>query len=300
MLEGFDHDWVYCGTRRFARYTNLDPGVYTFRVKGTNHDGVWNEKGTSIKITIVPPFWMTWWFRTGTMMLVLAAVAGAAKYMSVRKIKRRVEELERRHALENERKRISKDMHDELGANLTRIAILSEIAKNDMGDSNRLQTHLEKIAETARATIDSMSEIIWAINPQNNTLDNLSAYLRKCAAAVFEMTPVRCRLNFPETVPDHPISAEFRRHIFMAVKEALHNVVKHAKATEVEIELVSQNHALQIVVKDDGRGFAADARHGHGNGLRNMSKRIEEVGGKLEIQSRPDQGTTVKILTKIR
>jgi len=310
MLEGFDHDWVYCGTRRFARYTNLDPGAYTFRVKGTNHDGVWNAQGASIKIAIVPPVWMTWWFRTVAIMMMLAAVASAAKYISVRKFKKRVEELEHRHALENERKRISKDMHDELGANLTRIAILSEISKNAAGDSDRLQTNLEKIAETARATIDGMSEIIWAINPQNNTLDNLSAYLRKCAAAVFEMTPVQCHLDFPETVPDHPISAEFRRHIFMVVKEAMHNVVKHAKATEVEMKLISNDHTLEILIKDNGQGFVpatisgAETPNGRGvsgggNGLPNMNKRMAEVGGQFEIQSQPQRGTTVRIFTKI-
>jgi len=310
MLEGFDHDWVYCGARRFARYTNLDPGAYTFTVQGTNHDGVWNEQGASIKITIVPPVWMTWWFRTVGVMIVLAAVAGTAKYISVRKFKKRVEELERRHALENERKRISKDMHDELGANLTRIAILSEVSKNDMGDSTKLQTNLEKIAETARATIDGMSEIIWAINPQNNTLDNLSAYLRKCAAVVFEMTPVQCRLDFPETVPEHPISAEFRRHIFMVVKEAMHNVVKHAKATEVEMKLISNDHTLEILIKDNGQGFVpatisgAETPNGRGvpgggNGLPNMHKRMAEVGGQFEIQSQPQRGTTVRIFTKI-
>lgn len=311
MLEGFDHDWVYCGARRFARYTNLDPGAYTFKVKGTNHDGVWNAQGASIKIAIVPPVWMTWWFKTVAMMVSFAIVAGTAKYISVRKFKMRVEELERRHALENERKRISKDMHDELGANLTRIAILSEISKNETGDSDKLQTNLEKIAETARATIDSMSEIIWAINPQNNTLDNLSAYLRKCAAAVFEMTPVQCRLDFPETVPDHPISAEFRRHIFMVVKEAMHNVVKHSKATAVEMKFISCDHTLEVLIKDNGQGFApatisgaetptGRSLSGSGNGLPNMSKRMAEVGGQFEIQSVPQQGTTVRIFTKIK
>jgi signal transduction histidine kinase/streptogramin lyase len=300
MLEGFDHDWVYCGARRFARYTNLDPGDYTFRVKGSNHDGVWNEQGASIKITIVPPFWMTWWFRALASIFVLSAVAGIVGYVSTFRARKKFEEYERQQALQRERERISKDIHDELGANLTKIAIISEIAKNEAGHSSVLQSNLDKIAETARATIDSMSEIIWAINPQNNTLDNLSAYLRKCAAAVFEMTPVHYHLDFPEIVPNYPISAEFRRHIFMVVKEALHNVVKHARASEVEMKLISNNHTLEILVKDNGQGFVLETLSRHGNGLPNMSNRMQEVGGKFEIQSQPKEGTTVRISAKLK
>ncbi len=300
MLEGFDKDWVHSWTRRFARYTNLDPSTYTFRVKGTNHDGVWNEQGVAIKISIVPPFWMTWWFRALAGIAVLSAVAGAAKYISVRKFRARVEELERQQALENERKRISKDMHDELGANLTKIAILSDLAQKDLIESAQPQAQLQKMSEIARATIDSMSEIIWAINPQHNTLDGLAAYLRKYAANYFEMTPVQYRLDFPENVPDYPLSAEFRRHIFMVVKEALHNVVKHAKATEMEMKLISYDHMLEILVKDNGQGFVPETLNGCGNGLKNMSKRIEEAGGKFEIQSQPDAGTTLRIHAKIK
>jgi signal transduction histidine kinase/streptogramin lyase len=290
MLEGFDHDWVYCGTRRFARYTNLDPGTYTFRVKGTNHDGVWNEQGASVRVVIVPPFWMTWWFRIMAIIVVLGAVAGAAKYISVRTFRKRVEELERQQALENERKRISKDMHDELGANLTKIAILSELAQKNVAAPGRLQT------------------IIWAINPQHNTLDGLAAYLRKYAANYLELTPVRYRLDFPETVPGHPLSAEFRRHIFMVVKEALHNVVKHAQATEVEMKLGAFDHTLEITIQDNGKGFCpeilngakgAEPVSGRGNGVPNMNKRITEVGGRLEIKSQPQHGTTIKICAKI-
>jgi ligand-binding sensor domain-containing protein/signal transduction histidine kinase len=309
MLAGFDHDWVYCGTRRFARYTNLDPGDYTFRVKGTNHDGVWNEQGASIKITIVPPFWMTWWFKVAATVVVLSAVAGAARYISARRYRRRLEALERQQAIENERKRISKDMHDEIGANLTKIAILSELMQNDFANAEKLRTYVQKISETAHATVDNISEIIWAINPQNNTLDNLSAYLRKCTADCFEMTPVRYRLDFPETVPGYPITAEFRRHIFMVVKEAIHNIVKHAKATEMEMKLISNDHMLEILIQDDGRGFIPETlngskaptdRGGGGNGLRNMSKRMAEVGGQFEIQSQPQQGTKVRIFAKIK
>ncbi|MGH7453039.1 MAG: sensor histidine kinase, partial [bacterium] len=310
-LEGFDQDWVYCGTRRFARYTNLDPGAYTFRVKGTNHDGVWNEQGTSIKITIVPPFWMTWWFRALAGIFVLSVVAGTVSYVSTFRTRKKLEEYERQQALENERKRISKDMHDELGANLTKIAILSDLAQKDFAEPGKLQPQLQKISEIARITIDNMSEIIWAINPQHNTLDGLAAYLRKYAANYLEMTPVRYRLDFPETVPGHPLSAEFRRHIFMVVKEALHNVVKHAQATELEMKLGAFDHTLEIAIQDNGKGFCTETLSGTkvangvepvsgcGNGMPNMAKRIAEVGGRLDIQSRPQHGTTIKIYAKI-
>ncbi|MGH7601370.1 MAG: ATP-binding protein, partial [bacterium] len=311
IMEGFEKDWVHCGTRRFARYTNLDPGAYTFRVKGTNHDGVWNEQGASVKIIIVPPFWMTWWFRVPAAIFLLGAVAGTAKYISSAKLKKRVQQLERQQTLENERKRISKDMHDELGANLTKIAILSDLAQKDVAEPVKLQTQLQKISEIARATIDNMSEIIWAINPQHNTLDGLAAYLRKYAANYLELTPVQYRLDFPETVPGHPLSAEFRRHIFMVVKEALHNVIKHAQATELEMKLGAFDHTLEIAIQDNGKGFCTETLNGtkaakgvepvsgYGNGMPNMAKRIAEIGGRLDIQSRPQHGTTIKIYAKI-
>jgi len=300
MMEGFEKDWVYCGTRRFARYTNLDPGAYTFRVKGTNHDGVWNEAGAAVKITIVPPFWMTWWFRILSALLMLGIVAGAAKHLAAAKLKKRVEELERQHALERERGRISKDMHDEIGASLTKMAILCEITSKDFADPARLQSSLQKISDTARATIDSMSEIIWALNPQNNALDNLAAYLRKYTADFFDKTPVQCRLDFPEAVPSHALSSEFRRHIFMVVKEATHNIVKHARATEAEMKFLSHDHTLEILIQDNGRGFYPNEVSSEGNGLRNMSKRMAEVGGKFEIASQPEGGTRVRIWAKVK
>lgn len=298
MMEGFEKDWVYCGARRFARYTNLNPGTYTFRVKGTNHDGVWNEHGTALKITIVPPFWMTWWFKLTATLAVLGAVAGAAKYLSVRKFKLRLLEYERQHALSRERERISKDMHDEIGANLTKMAILSELVQKESGSTEHLQNSLRKISETARATIDSMSEIIWALNPQNNTLDNLAAYLRKYAADFFDKTSVQCHLDFPEAVPGHTLSSEFRRHIFMVVKEAAHNIVKHAHASEVKMKFLSQDHTLEIFIQDNGKGFCPNEVTSPGNGLRNMSRRMAELGGRFELVSQPKGGTTVKIWAK--
>ncbi len=300
MMEGVDKNWVYCGNRRHARYTHLEPGSYTFRVKGSNHDGVWNEEGTSIKITIVPPLWMMWWFRILVCVAAIVGVAGGVRYFATRRLHKKLEEMERQQAIERERARISQDLHDELGANLTTITVLSELSRNEKANGEKLQAHLQKISETAVSTIDSMGEIIWAIKPQNNTLDNLAAYLRKHAATYFEMTPLHCHLDFPDHVPDYHLSGEFCRHIYMTVKEAVHNVVKHASATEVEMKFISYDHTIEILVKDNGRGFSRDSISGLGNGLVNMSKRIAEVGGVLEIQSQPNGGTAIRICAKIK
>ena len=136
-LEGFDDDWIYCGTRRYATYTNLDGGSYIFRVKGSNNDGVWNEEGTSIAVIITPPFW-TDDGGSGRLVLLplLVSLGGSIRYVEMKKLKRRIERLEQERALERERTRISQDMHDEVGASLTEIAILSELARKEMGDGS--------------------------------------------------------------------------------------------------------------------------------------------------------------------
>ena len=294
-LDGFDNDWIYCRTRRYATYTNLDGGSYIFRVKGSNNDGVWNETGASIQVIITPPFWATWWFRIAFFVVVLLTTGGTIRYVEIQNMKRKIEQLERSQAIERERLRISQDMHDEVGANLTKIAIISELALKNARESDGMATQLQNISQTAREVVDSIGAIVWAINPKNDRLDNLAGYIREYASDYFEMTPIDCRFDFPEQLPDHPLSAEVRRNIFLTLKEAMNNVVKHSGATAVRMRLGFSGRHLEISIEDNGRGFVIDDISRYGNGLINMRKRVETINGKFDIQSQPEGGTRILV-----
>jgi signal transduction histidine kinase len=289
-LEGFDEDWVYAGTKRTATYTNLDGGSYIFRVKGSNNDGIWNEKGTSIAVIVTPPFWKTWWFRVFGFVAILLSVGGSIRYVEMKKLKKRIELLENERALERERTRISQDMHDEVGSSLSEIAILSELAKKKPEES---EAHIQEISDLASEVIDNVSEIVWAMNPRNDTLDNLVAHLRRYAVKYLNLAQIRCSFDAPENVPPHHLTAEVRRNIFLVVKEALHNIVKHAHAREVSVTVKLVDRSLEIQIGDNGKGFDLEELAESGNGLGNMNKRMADIGGVLTMTSRPDHGTRV-------
>ena len=295
-LEGFDKDWIYAGSRHHANYMNLDGGTYTFKVKGSNYDGVWNEQGASIILMIKPPFWETWWFRFLVFIVLLTSIGGTLRYIEMRKIKRKIEKLEQERALEHERTRISRDMHDEVGSSLSEIAILSELAKKKPLEA---ETHINEISERATEVIDSVSEIVWAMNPQNDKLDNLVAHIRRYSIKYLNLSNIECIFSVPEIIPAQHLSTELRRNIFLVVKEALHNIAKHAGASEVlfTIELASEQLVIQI--KDNGTGFLIDELSGSGNGLVNMRKRIEDIGGRIKIESSPGEGTQIGFSIKL-
>jgi two-component system sensor histidine kinase ChiS len=295
-LEGFDRDWVYCGTRRSATYTNLDGGKYIFRVKGSNNDGVWNEEGTSLAVIITPPYWATWWFRGFAFVAMLVIVGGTIRYLEKRKLMRRIQQLEQERAVEHERARISQDMYDEVGSSLSEISILSELARTKPEEAG---TYIQDISERAAELIDSVSEIVWAMNPRNDTLDTLVAHIRRNAVKYLGLANISCRFAVPGDIPAHPLHAELRRNLSLVVKEALHNIVKHSAATEVSISVGYVKDKLEILVADNGKGFVVQERQGTGNGLKNMQKRISDVGGMLSIESMPGRGTRLAIETSL-
>ncbi len=305
MMEGFDADWVDLGTQRRATYTNLPPGRYTFRVKAANEDGLWNEVGATATIAVRPRFFQTWWFQLLAVGLILAFVGASVWSVSQRRYRRELARLEARQALEAERARISRDMHDEVGASLTEIAILSELAQRDVrqhgGDGAPSTERLSRIADTSRAMLDAIGEIIWAINPQHDRLDRLTAYLREHAARTLEDAGLNVRLDFPARVPSLPVSAEFRRNVFLVMKEALHNLVRHAGATAAIVRLRVDEETLTLVVQDDGCGLpggdgAVPRPSGRGgNGLANMAHRAEEIDGTLTLDAGPDRGTRLAL-----
>lgn len=292
QMVGFDTGWVYCGTERKATYTNLDGGKYTFRVKGSNNDGIWNEAGASIAVIITPPFWATWWFRAFAFVVVLVSVGGTIRYVEKRKLMRRIEQLEQERALERERARISQDMHDEVGSSLSEIAILSELAKQKPEEAG---THVQEISERASEVIDNVSEIVWAMNPKNDTLDNLVAHLRRYAVKYLNLAQINCKFNAPDVIPAHHLTAEVRRNLFLVVKEALHNVVKHSGASEVCVTVSLRETTLALRIEDNGKGFDTAACAQAGNGLVGMDKRMQDIGGTFTLESKPDRGTKVEV-----
>ena len=300
MLEGFEENWIYSGTRREVRYTHLDPGSYVFHVKGSNNDGVWNNEGISLHIVVVPPFWRTWWFLSATVIIILVSFGGTIRYFEMRKVRARFKEVERERAMERERARISQDMHDEIGANITKIAITSEIARRDLTNHVAMEKHLQKISENARDVVDSISEIIWAINPKHDRVDNLISFIREYASEFLEGTEMNCHFSIPEIIPDSPLSGEHRRNILMVVKEALTNIAKHAHATEVDILFTITKDLLTLTITDNGSGFSMESTSGSGNGLINMKKRMESINGTWNIQSEKNSGTTITVTLKLR
>ncbi len=240
-LEGHDNDWTYCGNQQYARYINIEEGKYVFRVKGSNNDGVWNEEGISLAVIITPPWWKTAWFTVFLWVSVAGSIGGTARYIEMRKLKKKIDQLERERALEHERARISQDMHDEVGSSLSEISILSELAKKKPEEAG---AHIQEISERAAEVIDSVSEIVWAMNPKNDTLDNLVAHVRRYSVKYLSLARIGCKFVAPDTVPATPLAAEVRRNLFLVVKETLHNVVKHSKATEVTMTVECEENRV--------------------------------------------------------
>jgi len=290
-LEGLDKEWVPVGTERIARYSYLPPGRYIFKVLASNNDGVWNNIGRSVMITILPYFWQTASFEAAAILGVVALVGAGVWLETRRRLKKRLDQLERAHAIQTERSRIASDMHDDLGAHLTRITMLSETARADMDDPMRVKAGLTMIYETAGEVTKAMDEIVWAVNPKHDTLPSLGYYLEKFALDLLRGANFRCRLNFPADYPDWCPSSEVRHNLFLAYKEALNNAVRHsaAKTVTVSLELRAAGCALKVA-DENAEGEIAEekrtriTRISAGNGIANMKRRMARVGGSCEVE----------------
>ncbi len=294
-LDDFDSDWIEAGTQRTLTYPKPPPGSYRLRVIAANNDGVWNETGATLAFTVVPAWWQTWWFIAIAVLTGAGAVGGAVRFITRRRWQRRMRQLEAQHALERERTRIAQDIHDDLGASMTEIAWLGELTEKDAGDPGEVRAQARKISAAARETVRSLDEIVWAVRPESDTLKGLVEYLGRRVDEMFENTPVRCWFTAPAELPDLPLAADVRHDFYLACKEALHNVLKHAHATEVRVELELAGTALRARITDNGRGFDPAAARGEGNGLRNMRQRIERLGGRFDLRSAASRGTTAEM-----
>jgi len=302
-LNNFESEWADVGTKRAATYNYIPPGNYSFQVTACNNDGVWNKTGASLKFEVLPYFWQTTWFHVLGGLATALAAGGAVWFDTRRRMRRRLDRAERQRDIERERARIARDIHDDFGAQLTRITMMSESARGELANPERTAAGLEKIYDTARDLTRSMDEIVWAVSPRHDTLESLAAYLETFAHDWLATAGFRCRLDLPLQMPEWRLTAEVRHNIFLAFKEALHNAVKHSGASEVLIRLTVKEKSFELAVEDNGRGFTVDkkatavsptsGRAAPGNGLENMRRRLMAIGGSCEIQSGSGTGTKV-------
>jgi ligand-binding sensor domain-containing protein/signal transduction histidine kinase len=299
-LAGLMNDWEEAGTRRSANYSYVPPGHYQFQVMACNNDGIWNQTGAESDLEVQPYFYQTPWFRLlgGTS---TAFLAGGTVWLGMRqRMRRKLKQLEQQRALDRERSRIAQDIHDDLGASLTLISLLAESVRS--GPPNQPPSVLNRIYETSRELTRTMDEIVWAVNPRHDTLESLASYLSKFAQDYVRAASIRCSFDVPTSLPARPLAAELRHNIFLAFKEALHNVIKHAAASEVQIRLTLHDDFFTIVISDNGCGFNPHVSTGAtrspdriegGQGLVNIPRRLAEIGGRCVIQSAPGAGTRV-------
>ena len=286
---------------RVKSYPKLPPGTYQFQVTACNEDGVWNySHPAELTIVMQPALWQKAWFRAAVAMGLIGAIAGLVYYFSTQKLQRQVALLRQQEALEQERARIARDLHDQLGANLTQMALLAEMAETDKDIPAEVEDHAQQISQTARETTKALDEIVWAVNPSNDTLEGLVNYSAKYAQEYFALAGLRYRVDIPSDLPDVTLPPEVRHNVFLAFKESVNNVVKHAQATEVHLRLKLNQNDVALEIEDNGRGPGGAAQKTGRNGLRNMRKRMEDVGGNFSMEPAAGQGTLVRLTAPIK
>ncbi len=291
-LDGLDRNWVEAGSGRLASYSQLPPGEYHFRVMAGGADGLWREAKVPVTLVVVPRFWQTGWFRTlGVVTMALALVGGAA-LNERRKSRRRLQRLEAQQAVEQVRRRIARDLHDELGSAITEIVQLGDLTLQPEPQPETLRSSVETMTGLVRQLGITVDEIVWTMSSRNDTLPNLAGYISSHAQAFFHHSGISCRLDVTKNLPSVGVNSQTRHNLFLAAKEALNNVAKHSGADEVMVRVHYGDGVLRVSIEDNGRGFDTAAVH-EGEGLTNMRERLEAVKGKAEFFGPAGRGAKI-------
>lgn len=295
QLAGLNEQPVNAATRRFAIYAQIPPGHYRFQVWAANQGGDWSPAGATVRLWLQPYFYQTWWFQAGTLGAGALALALLVRYIVKRRLQHRLHLLELEQGLENERRRIARDLHDEMGARLTGIAHLGELAARNSQSSEEMKTQVKSITSRIQQLMGAMNEVVWTINPKNDTLPNIANFLGDYAERFLVPTGITWRLESDPEFPDLPVSAQCRHNLLMAAKETLNNAVRHASATIIQMHIHVEDGQLAVIITDNGCGFETGKARPGGNGLVNIISRMELIKGRVEIQSQPGKGTTVRL-----
>ncbi len=287
QLKGVDTGWVNNGTRNYVSYTQLNPGHYTLYLRSANNNGVWSRKAAALSITITPPWFKTWWFYTALVLITAWAIYLLFRYRlnQVRKVERM-------------RQHISADLHDDIGASLTSINILSQLSQQQKIDNTTRNEYLQKINEQTADVTDALRDIVWSINPKNDRLDIILARMKRYAAELLESKHITYRFETNIGSAGETLDAGIRQNFYLVFKEAVNNLAKYSGATDVIIKVTKQPSILNLFIADNGQGFDA-INIVKGNGIDNMQKRAEAMEAKLHVDSTPGGGTVITLQVPI-
>lgn len=287
-LEGFHTDWVDAGTAHQASFTNLDPGTYTFRVQGRNSAEVWDEQGATLELIIAPPWWGTWWFRIAVLLLIGGGLYAFYRYRLAQAMK-----------VVAVRERIARDLHDEIGSTLSSVSLYSSVAQKKVAahapEANEL---LGRISESTTQVLESINDIVWAVNADNDDMDHLVKRMHDYAVRMAETRGCVLRFDHDPALAAIRLDMSGRKNLYLLFKEAVNNAIKYSACRELRVALKRESSDVILRIEDDGKGFdpkVAPGKAGGGNGLPNMHKRANELGAALRIASVIGQGTTVEL-----
>ena len=298
-LEGLETGWSDAVMDKKASYRHVPPGKYIFHVVAWNSDGIDSKNGVFFAVIVQPYYYQTIWFRGGVALLVLLGLSVMVAMAMRQRMRRRMEQLRRQHELERERTRIAQDLHDDLGAGLTEIGLLGAMLQDPERFPERKPEALERIIQRCHSMVMALDEIVWAVNPHNDSVNSLGGYIGRYAQSFLELTSIRCRLEIEEAEPDHPLNSEQRHNLFLACEEALTNIAKYSKATEARVKIsLDDKKLLLICIEDNGRGLPEIVGE-DSNGLINLRQRMAQIGGGCDIVNRPAGGVSISLSLRL-
>jgi signal transduction histidine kinase len=287
---------VPSGNRRIAAYQAIPPGKYIFRVKVSGGINEWSRHELSFPFEIIPAWYQTTWFKWISILTALLAIGLLFRYYTTRKLRNRLRQLEHLNEIQEIRNRIARDIHDEIGSGLSKIALLSSGMERKLSEQEELSKTNRRIKQLSSEVIQNMGEIIWAVNPGNDSVSSLFAYLRNYLNHFAEETQLSTQIELycenPEDL-ERQLRPEMKRNLLLIVKEALNNIQKHAQANEVDFRCRFGRSKVNLLIRDNGKGFTETPRFNHGNGMKNMQKRATDLQGILDISF--DSGTVIKL-----
>ncbi len=288
-LKNFNNEWIFADNKNTATFTNLDPGKYVFevRIKSKNTESEFSP--TTLSIQILPPWYMTWWFRLSVLTAIVLFVFAFNRFRYTQKLE-----------LLKVRNRIATDLHDEIGSTLSGVFIYSEVAKKSIEENTHGATgYLNHISADVAKMIDALSDIVWTVNSRNDRFENIINRMRAAAIELFEAKSYHLHLNFDESVNALKLGMDDRKNFYLFFKETINNIAKYANGQNVWIDLQLKNKEIVLTVKDDGKGFKPDEVK-KGNGLNNLKSRTQELNGSFTLKSAPEVGTEIILSFPIR